>query len=209
MLAPVLAAAILAATPAGPSLHAVPPPGIGTPDPLGGGVRTLDRGGFRARELVGSSVGVMAADAAVLALTYGAYQLFVSGAVSPSVGNFRRAAYGLGAAALLLPPLGAVVGGGMARAGPTSGAYWKAFLLSMVGHAAALMVGYLSAPNFWAVLPVQLATMSAGTSLGLHWGGARDRGPDVEARRRPPTPHEEAPAPVAFRGPPMCPDHGA
>lgn len=205
MLAPVLAAALLAAT---PDLHAAPPARLGAPDPLGGGVRTLDHAGFRARELVGSSVGVMAADAAVLALTYGTYQLFVSGAVSPSVGNFRRAAYGLGAAALLLPPLGAVIGGGVARAGPTSGAYWKAFLLSMVGHAAALAVGYFTAPNYWAVLPVQLATMSAGTSLGLHWGGGRDRGPDVEARRDA-APPRAAPAPVAFRGPPMCLDPGA
>ncbi len=205
MLAPVVAAALLAAA---PDLHAVPPARLGT-DPLGGGVRTLDHAGFRARELVGSSVGVMAADAAVLALTYGTYQLFVSGAVSPSVGNFRRAAYGLGAAALLLPPLGAVIGGGLARAGPTSGAYWKAFLLSVVGHAAALMVGYVTAPNYWAVLPVQLATMSAGTSLGLHWGGGRERGPDVEARREPAPARAAAPEPVAFQGPPMCPDSGA
>lgn len=206
MLAPVLAAALLSAAPAGSKLHAVPPASLGAP--LGGGVRVFDPAPFRARELVGAGAGVLAADAAVLALAYGTYQLFVSGAVSPSVGNFRRAAYGLGAAALILPPLGATLGGGWARAGPTSGARWKAFLLSMVGHAAALTVGYLAAPSYWAVLPVQLATMSAGTSLGLHWGGARSRVAEAEARGRPP-PGDAAPSPVAFRGPPICPDPGA
>ncbi len=210
MLATVLAAALLAGTPSGADLHAAPPAGLGTGIPLGGGARALDHGPFRSGELIGSSLGVLAGDAAVLALAYGTYQLFVSGAVSPSVGNFRLAAYGLAGAALLLPPLGAVLGGGMGRAGPTPGAHWKAFLLSLVGHAAALMVGYFTAPNYWAMLPVQLATMSTGTSFGLHWG-PRARGMEPEARRAPtPAPARDAAATQArFTGPPICPDPGA
>jgi hypothetical protein len=209
MLATALAAALLAATPAGPDLHAAPPAGLESVT-LGGGVRAFEPGPFRAGELVGSGVGLLAGDALVLGLAYGTYQLFVSGALSPSVGNFRHAAYGLAAAALLLPPLGAVIGGGVGRAGPTRGAYWKAFLLSMVGHAAALMVGYFAAPNYWALLPVQLATMSPATSFGLHWG-PRARGMDAEARRapRPAPPRAVEAAPVAFRGAPICPDPGA
>lgn len=204
MLAIALAASLLAASSPGPDLRA-PRPELGTSIPLGGGVRALDPGPFRAGELMGAGAGALAGDAAVLALAYGTYQLFVSGSVSPSVGNFRRAAYGLGAAALLLPPLGAVIGGKLARAGPTSGATWKAFLLSLVGHAAALAVGYLAAPNYWAVLPVQLATMSTGTSVGLHWG---PRGRELEPEARG-APHADGAAPVAFRGAPICPDPGA
>lgn len=208
MLATALAAALLAATPTGPDLHAAPPAGLEMV-PLGGGVRTLDGGPFRRGELIGAGAGILAGDALVLGLAYGTYQLFVSGAVSPSVGNFRVAAYGLAAAALLLPPLGAVIGGGIGRSGPARGAYWKAFLLSLVGHAASLMVGYFTAPNYWSMLPVQLATMSAGTSFGLHWGG-RARGMEPEARRAPVAPPREGDAsPVAFRGPPVCPDPGA
>ncbi len=206
MLAIAIAAALLAAGPSAPDLHA-PPPEPASTIPLGG-VRTLDQGPFRAGELMGAGVGTLAGDAAVLGLAYGTYELFVSGTVYPSVGNFRRAAYGLGAAALFLPPLGAVIGGSLARVGPSSGAYWKAFLLSLVGHAAALMVGYLAAPNYWAVLPVQLATMTPGTSFGLHWGPrVRPLDPvEPEARVAPP---RAGAAPVAFQGAPICPDPGA
>jgi hypothetical protein len=142
----------------------------------------------------------------VLALAYGTYELFVSGALAPTVGNFRWAAYGLGTAALLLPPLGAVIGGKVARTGPASGAAWKAFLLSLAGHAAALAVGYLAAPSYWAVLPTQLATMTTGTSVGLHWG-PRGRAEGLDARV--PPPRANGAAPVAFTGAPICPDAGA
>lgn len=208
MLAIAIAAALLAAGPSAPDLHA-PPPEPGSTIPLGGGVRTLDQGPFRAGELMGAGVGTLAGDAAVIGLAYGTYKLFVSGAVYPSVENFRRAAYGLGAAALLLPPLGAVIGGSLARVGPSSGAYWKAFLLSLVGHAAALMVGYLAAPSYWAVLPVQLATMSPGTSLGLHWGPRARPLEPVEPETHVAPPRAGAAGPVAFEGAPICPDPGA
>ena len=136
MLATALAAALLAATPAGPDLDAAPPAGLETVT-LGGGVRAFEPGPFRAGELVGSGVGLLAGDALVLGLAYGTYQLFVSGALSPSVGNFRHAAYGLAAAGLLLPTSGRCVIGGRGVGGRLRPApYWKAFLLSMVGHVA-------------------------------------------------------------------------
>jgi hypothetical protein len=203
MLAIALAASLLAAEPP-PDLRA-PRPELDSSVSLGGGVRRFDPGPFRAGELMGAGVGVVAGDAAVMAAAYGTYQLFVKGALAPTVGNFRWAAYGLGAAALLLPPLGAVIGGNVARSGPAAGAAWKAFLLSLAGHAAALAVGYLAAPSYWAVLPAQLATMTTGTSVGLHWG-PRGR-EDLDARV--PEPRVDEAAPVAFTGAPICPDQGA
>lgn len=182
-----------------PDLRAPPP------EALPGGVRVLDPGPFRTGELAWSGAGLLAADVAVIGLAYGTLRLFTSGSVDASVGNFRRAAYGLAAATLLLPPLGAVLGGMLGRDGPSAGSAWKAFALSLVGHAASLLVGYLAAPNYWAVLPVQLATMTTGTSVGLHWG---PRARVLDARDAP-RPHAPAPDPVAFRGPPTCPDSGA
>ncbi|ACG72114.1 conserved hypothetical protein [Anaeromyxobacter sp. K] len=202
-----LAAVLLAAQPAGelrvPDLR---PP---APETLPGGVRVLDRGPFGTGELAGSGAGLLLGDAAVIAATYATFKLFTTGTVSASVGNFRRAAFGLAAVTLFVPPLGAVLGGMLGRNGPSAGSAWKAFALSLVGHAAALLVGYLAAPAYWAVLPVQLATMTTGTSVGLHWG-PRARTLDARDAPRPGGGDQAAaPAPVAFRGPPVCPDPGA
>jgi hypothetical protein len=203
-----LAAAIVAASPApAPARDAAPranlalatPGSMSLPSPL-----LADAGPFHGRELAGSGLGVLAGDALVLGLAWGTYQLFTSGAVAPTAANFRRAAYGLLAATLLVPPLGATVGGSLLRQGPAFGHPWKSFILSIAGHAAALAAAYLAAPHYWAALPVQLLTMTAGTSVGLHWG----RGPrgDAPPRRDAPPADDTSKdePPVALRAP-VCP----
>jgi hypothetical protein len=195
-LAPVVAAALLAQAPAADlSARAGDLPGPPR-------TRTLEQGPFTGRELAASGAGVLLGDAAVIGLAYGTFRLFTSHTVSSSATHFRHAAMGLGGATLLVPPLAAVLGGSLARVGPARGAPWKAFLLSLLGHALALGVGYRLAPNYWAILPVQLATMTAGTSFGLHWGPALAAPPDRPAARR-----DEASTPtVAAWSPRLCLD---
>ncbi|MGC3997688.1 MAG: hypothetical protein QM767_09420 [Anaeromyxobacter sp.] len=172
----------------------------------------LDGGGLlRGRDLMGASLGTMAGDAAVAGLTFGTYLLFTRGVISPTVGNFRAAGLTLAAGALLLPPLGATLGGSLFHRGPRDGAAWKAFLLSLLGHSAALMVAYMAAPQYWALVPVQLGLMAPGTSLGLNWGpghrglaSERPPGPSADA-----APARPAPGPAPFALGPTCPIAGS
>jgi hypothetical protein len=201
-LVAVLAATLLSQAPAADlSIH----PG----DPSAGPTRAarLERGPFSGGELTGAGAGVLLGDAAVIGLAYGTFRLFTSNAITPTATHFRNAALGLGAAVLILPPLGAALGGRLARSGPAHGATWKAFLLSTLGHALALGVGYRFAPSHWAILPVQLATMTTGTSLGLHWGRSpRAAGPAGDAGRPATPPGDAVAAGVALAGwtPPLC-----
>jgi hypothetical protein len=78
-------------------------------------------------------------------------------------------------------------------------------LLAAAGQVAALATGFLAAPHFWLILPVQLATVSLGASYGLHWG-RRDApaAPAPSARHEPADP---APSPsTASLFTPLCPD---
>jgi hypothetical protein len=146
----------------------------------------LDPGPFRPTELAAASAGVFAGDLLVAGAGYLTLQLFARGALDPNAANFRRTAYGLGAAALLVPPLTAVLLGRWARAEPASGAAWKALLLATVGNVAAVAVGLAASPHYWVIVPVQLLAVAAGTSIGLHWGPARrERERAPEARRAP------------------------
>jgi hypothetical protein len=163
-------------------------------------VPQLDPGPFQGRELLASSVGVLAGDALVIGGAYEALQLFASGAFQPTAANFRTTAYAVGAAALVVPPLTAVLLTRLARADPAYGAVWKAILLAFAGQVVALSAGYLAYPKFWVVLPVQLVAIGVGTSLGLHWGHrpqALMRAP--HAARKPAEPPPAARAPI-------CPD---
>jgi hypothetical protein len=198
--AAVLAAALLAQAPAPPDLSLHPGERFGPG-------RALEQGPFTDGELIGASVGVLAGDAAVFGVAYGMFHLFTSGTISPTATHFRNAAVVLAASALILPPLGATVGGSVARVGPARGAPWKAFLLSLVGHAIALGVGYGVAPSYWAILPVQVATMSAATSFGLHWGRAPQERP-VARPEAAPTRRRATGAEVAAYLPPLCLDEG-
>jgi hypothetical protein len=146
----------------------------------------LDAGPFRPRELAAASGGVVAGDLLVAAGGYLTLQLFANGTLDPNATNFRRAAYGMAAAALVLPPLTAVLLARWARVHPASGATWKALLLATVGHAAALAVGIAASPHYWVVLPVQLVAVSLGTSLGLHWGPRARAAPDLSEVRTAP-----------------------
>lgn len=184
-LAAVLAAALLAQGPGPPDLSIHPGERLGP-----GRAGVLERGPFTGGELVGAGAGVLVGDAAVIGVAYGMFHLFTSGTLSPTATHFRNAAFALAATALVLPPLGATLGGSLARVGPARGAPWKAFLLSLVGHALALGVGYRLAPSYWAILPVQLATMSAATSFGLHWGHT-PAGPSPAADAARASPDEE------------------
>ncbi len=174
-------------------------PGLEVPDP----------GPFRGGELAAASLGALTGDALVLSGGYLALQGFASGAISPTATNFRRAAYGFLGAAVLVPPLTAVL---LARATgrPTSGTMWKAFALAAIGEVAALGVGYLAAPHFWLILPVQLTVVAAGTSVGLHWGprGSMSTGED-SARHEPanaPGPEPGGVRTSATLFTPVCPD---
>ncbi len=170
----------------------------------------LDPGPFQGGELAASSLGVVAGDALVAGTGYLTLQLFANGTLFPSAANFRRAAYAMGVTSLVVPPLTAVLLARLARASPASGSAWKALLLATAGEAIALGVGYLAAPQFWVILPVQLVTVAVGTTVGLHWG-PRARAPEAEARRdapdatagdAPATPLATAGARIPF---PTCP----
>lgn len=180
-------------------LSAAPPAELRGPARFG----SLDAGPFQGPELAGAGLGVLAGDALVFGAAYGTYRLFTDGVVSPTATNFRRFGIGLAATALLVPPLAAALGGRVAQGRNASGDAWKAFLLSLVGHTAALAVGYVAAPNYWAVIPVQLATMSAGTSVGLHWG-PRERSRALPEVSRPPAGGDRMLALLA----PVCADEG-
>lgn len=165
----------------------------------------LDPGPFGGGELMLASVGALTGDLLVVGGGYLALSLFANGTLRPTAANFRTTAYVLGASALLLPPLTAVLLARAGASGPLAGAIWKAMLLAAAGQVAALATGYLAAPHFWLILPVQLATVSFGASYGLHWG-PRDApaasGP--HARREP---RDPAPAPsTASLFTPLCPD---
>lgn len=151
-----------------------------------------------------ASVGALTGDALVFSAGYLTLQLFASGSIAPTATNFRRAAYGMAAAAVLVPPLTAVLLGRLGRGGRDA-TVWRALLLTAAGQVTTLAVGWAAAPHFWVMLPVQLATLSLGTSLGLHWG-RRARPAALPAAV---APHEDAPAepPVALFLP-VCPDAG-
>lgn len=174
-------------------------PGAGIPAGLA--PPPLDPGPFEARELVASSLGVVAGDALVIGGTLYTLKLFARGTIPPSADNFRSFAYGLGIAALVVPPLTAVLLARWFRAEPASGAVWKALLLAVAGEAAALAAGYYTTPNFWVIPVVQVLTIGAGTTLGLHWGHAGDDAAQ-DARGEPPDP----PPPAASARAPLCPD---
>jgi hypothetical protein len=163
-------------------------------------VPQLDPGPFQGRELVASSVGVLAGDALLIGGAYEVLQLFASGAFQPTAVNFRTAAYAFGAAALVLPPLTAVFFTRLVRADPAYGAVWKAILLAFAGQVVALSAGYLAYPKFWVVLPVQLIAIGVGTSVGLHWGHR------PQALLRTPNVAREPGEPPPAARTPICPD---
>lgn len=158
------------------------------PRPLAGGTLAL------------ASAGALAGDALVIGGAFLTLQLFAGGAISPSAENFRYAAYGLLAAATLVPPLTAVLLGRLGQGGRDA-AIWRALALAAAGQLATLAVGWAAAPHFWVMLPVQVVTLSVGTSLGLHWGR---RGPaPLPAAQGAPPPQREAPVALFV---PVCPD---
>jgi hypothetical protein len=178
-------------------------PGAGIPAGL---APRLDPGPFQGGELAASSLGVLAGDALVVGGAYYTLRLFANGTLRPSADNFRSMAYAVGVAALVVPPLTAVLLARGFRAEPASGSLWKALLLATAGQAAALAVGYYASPRFWVIPVVQLLTVGAGASLGLHWGrGPREAagaGAAPDARGEPADP---AP-PAASARAPICPD---
>lgn len=125
---------------------------------------------FRRGELVGASLGAFAGDAVVLGAGYLSLQLVAAGTIAPTATNFRRMIYGFAAAALVVPPLTAVLFARLAGGPHARGGFWKALLLATTGQAVALAAGYLASPHLWVVLPVQALAVSLGTSSGLHWG---------------------------------------
>jgi hypothetical protein len=156
---------------------------------------------LRWSEVGAATAGVLAADAAVLAAGYGTLRLFSSGRIDPTAANFRAASFGLLAGAAIVPPLAAALFATWARGGPASGAFWKSFLLAFVGNAAALAGAWALAPAFWAALPLQLATIPAAASLGLHWGPS-PRALPSEARASPSPPSDRSASALA---PAICP----
>lgn len=182
------------------ALHlALAAPGPGLPAPL---APRLDPGPFETRELVASSLGVLAGDALVIGGTLYTLKLFANGTIPPSADNFRSFAYGLGIAALVVPPVTAVLLARWFRAEPAHGALWKALLLAVAGEATALAAGYYTTPNFWVIPAVQLLTIGAGTTVGLHWGRGATEAASPDARREP----AEPPPPAAAARAPLCPD---
>lgn len=172
---------------------------------------SLDPGPFQGRELAAAGLGVLAGDALVLGVGYATLQLFARNAFAPTAGNFRTAAFGLGAATLLLPPLGASLAARIAGVSPAAGGLWKALLLSSLANAAALGVGYATAPRFWVFIPVQVAGVAVGSSVGLHWGPRAHPAlrQDPGRRAAPGERRRSAPdAALALAEPlyPMCPD---
>lgn len=173
-------------------------------------VPDLQPGPLGGRTLALASAGTLAGDALVIGGGYLTLQLFASGAISPTASNFRHAAYGLLAAATLVPPLTAVLLGRLGRGGRDA-SVWRALLLAAAGQVTTLAVGYLAAPHFWVMLPVQLATLSVGTSLGLHWGRPSRRASRARAHEPPSPAHAADPParapeePAAALFAPVCP----
>jgi hypothetical protein len=129
-------------------------------------------------------------------------QLFAHDAIDPTAANFRRAAFVTMGAALVIPPLLAVLSARLVTP-RHAGSFWKALLLAGAGHALALAAGYWASPHLWAFLPAQLVGVTAGTSFGLHWG------PRARARLDAPAPPGATPprqAPLALLG--VCPVAG-
>jgi hypothetical protein len=174
----------------------------------------VDPGPFDAGELAASGLGALGGDLLVIGAGWSTLQLFAHGAISPDAHNFRNAAFALGGAAILVPPLTAALLGYVARSRPSSGAFWKAAGLAVVGQAAALGTFYLSARSglgfapvqLWMFLPLQVIALAVGTSVGLHWG------PRVHAAAADSSPAGARPAPgdggerltaIVF---PICPD---
>jgi hypothetical protein len=172
--------------------------------PAAGLTPPLDTGRLRGSEMAAATLGVFAGDALVIGAGYLTLRLFANGTLDPNASNFRTAAYGFAAAALVVPPLTAALFARWARSGPASGAFWKALILASVGQATALTAGYAASPRLWVILPVQIVTISLGASFGLHWG-PRSRVAPVPAVQRAP---EMAPSRGATtaHGTPFCPD---
>lgn len=160
------------------------------------------RGPFGGKELVMAGLGALAGDALVLGVGYGTLQLFANDVIDPSAQNFRRAAFALAGAALVVPPLLAVLSARLV-AGPDARSLWKGLLLATAGHALALATAYWAGPNVWAFLPAQLAAVSAGTSVGLRWG-ARGRGAPPAAARGDLRAEPPAPALAALHACPVA-----
>jgi hypothetical protein len=154
----------------------------------------LERGPFGAEELFGAAGGIALGDLAIAAAGWATLKLFANDTISPNANNFRRTAYAFGLAALLVPPLTATLFGNWASPGPRGGLF-RAWLIGIAAQAASAFAGIVAAPHYWVVLPVQLITVTVGTSLGLHWG---QRPPSAEDAA-PPAP--AAPAPVVMRAP--------
>ena len=57
--------------------------------------------------------------------------------------------------ALVVPPVTAALLARIVGGPGAPGGLWKAILLATAGQVAALTAGYLAAPRFWVVLPVQ------------------------------------------------------
>jgi hypothetical protein len=183
---------------------AAPGPGIPSALPAGLAPR-LDPGPFRGSEVLASSLGVLAGDAVVVAGAYYTLKLFANGTIRPTAGNFRTFAYGTGVAALVIPPLTAVLMARLFRADPAAGSFWKALLLAMTGQVAALAAGYWAWPSLWVIPAAQLLAVTAGSTVGLHWGHfPRAAAPSPETRREPADPPPAA-ASAAARVP-LCPD---
>jgi hypothetical protein len=164
-------------------------------------VPPLDPGPFQGSELAASSAGVFIGDALVLGAGYATLQLFANDSIDPSATNFRRAAYGLSAAALITPPIVAALLARWARVEPASGSTWKALLLATLGHVGALAVGVAASPHFWVILPVQLLAVGVGTTVGLHWGPRERRAPAAG-----PAMGSQPPDPPPGREAALCPD---
>lgn len=174
-------------------------PSVGLPGPQ----PRLAGGPFGFAELAGASLGALAGDGLVLGIGYGALQLFAHDVITPTADNFRRTALLLAGTALVLPPLLAVVGARL-LGGRGAGGFWKAMLLASAGQVAALLTGYWASPHLWAFVPAQLAALSAGASVGLHWGpsGRRPQA-GLEASRM-----ERAAPPLALALSGGCPVDG-
>lgn len=180
----------LAATPLAPPPARMVPP--------------LDPGPFAARELAASTGGVLLGDFLVIAGAYETLELFATHTIGPTAGNFRTAAYSLGVAALVVPPLAAALFAHLARAEPASGSFWKSALLAFAGQAVAVGAGLLAYPRIWVILPVQILAIGIGASAGLHWGALHHaRGTDPDARGEPRDPQAPGSRTAAVG---ICPD---
>jgi hypothetical protein len=173
--------------------------------------RELEQPGpLRTGEVAAAALGAFTGDALVLGGGLLALRLFSNGTIAPTAGNFRHAVYGLGASALVLPPLAAVGLAALVGRGHAPFGFWKAMLLATAGQVAALATGYLAAPRFWVIVPVQALAVSLGTSFGLHWGS---RAPAADPRAAPPgaAPGEQReaagprPGATALVAVPLCP----